>query len=351
MRKLLASFILTLVFFFSVLFPAQSKSLSLIWPVEGKLGVKFGEKYQAEEGEKTHLGIDILAPEGREIKSPAEGEVSFAGQVAGRLAVTINIEGYKVSLSPLDEVSVLKGEKVEVGKVIGKLAAEGDYSSSEPHLHFSLRDSAGKYLDPLPFLTPSTEEEQPQEQPQPQLQEQPVSKEVEANPEFDGEMVGNPSLKQLPDQVGANQPQRGIQARDDSVLQPVLTWQRASRMLLAKESSILHHRRSKEKFGAANLKKEVKSFRLASRAGLKNISKFSLDSFNQHQPQGLAELTQLSTGIIQNPPVKSGDGKTNSNFDNLLLLSWSFLVLPLIYLLFCLAGKGNSNLWFNLAEA
>ncbi len=350
MKKFLASFVLTLVFFFSVLFPAQSESFNLSWPLEGELGVKFGEKYRVGGEEKTHFGIDILASEGTEIKSPVNGEVSFAGQVAGRLAVTISFEGYKVSLSPLQEILVSKGEKVKAGKAIGKLAAEGDYSSSEPHLHLSLRDPSGKYLDPLTFLPPLKTKEQTQEEPQLQLQEQPVNNEVVTNPERGGELVGNPTLNQLSDQAGASQPEKDIQTKSSPALQPAPTWQKTSQMSLAKESSILQREKPVESFKTVNLKKEARPFRSSPGAKPKNKDKPSLTGFYQHQPIGLTELTQRSTGIIPGQPAQLENGNTNLNLGNLVLLSWAFFVLPLTYFLFCLAGKGNSNLCFSLAE-
>ncbi len=337
MRKLVASFGLNLVFFFSVLFPAQSESLSLVWPVEGRLGLKFGEKYQAGGEEKTHLGVDILAAEGSEIKSPVDGEVSFAGQVAGRLAVTIGIEGYKVSLSPLQEILVLKGEKVGAGKVIGKLAAEGDYSSTEPHLHLSLRDPSGKYLDPLPFFLPLTEKEQFQEHSQPQIQEQPVSNQIVVNLEFVPEIVEVPNINQVPDQAEVNQLPKGIQ-EGSSALKPGLKRPLDSQLLLGQESLPIQAMVKLRSFKRANLKNDLSSFCSKPGAGIKNKHFFSVHRETQLQLHGLTELAQFSSLTNQAPLVKSKDN-ISFNLDNFLSLGQSFLLLFLVYFLFCLAER------------
>lgn len=344
MKKILVSLFLALAFFFSLLFPAQSETLSLSWPVEGQLGVKFGEKYQAQDGEKTHLGVDILVPEGTEIKSPATGEVSFAGQVAGRLAVTLIVEGYKVSLSPLQEISVFRGDKVEAGQAVGKLAAEGDYSLSQPHLHLSLRDSTGQYLDPLPFLPPLKAEEQPQTQPQ----EQPVSNEVGVTPESGGEPVENSILNQSPAQNEANQLQRETQTRNFA-WQPGLTSQKVSQMWSLEDKSVLQKRGLEGKLEAEGLKREVKSLSSITVVEPKKENLLSFNRINQSQPKSLSELTELSVWRQQRPNAQLNKDGVAFNLSGLLLLGWSFLVLPFIYFLLFQSEEGYLKFRFRLA--
>ena len=110
-----------------------------------------------------HRGVDLQAQGGTEVSAPAGGLVSFAGAVpadgGGTCgAVTIELaDGLRVSLLPLDEVFVRAGDALEPGEVVGTLAAAGDDSVAEPHVHLSLRQGDA-YLDPSGMLPePETE--------------------------------------------------------------------------------------------------------------------------------------------------------------------------------------------------
>ena len=110
-----------------------------------------------------HRGVDLQAQGGTEVSAPAGGLVSFAGAVpadgGGTCgAVTIELaDGLRVSLLPLDEVFVRVGDALEPGEVVGTLAAAGDDSVAEPHVHLSLRQGDA-YLDPSGMLPePETE--------------------------------------------------------------------------------------------------------------------------------------------------------------------------------------------------
>lgn len=127
-------------------------------PVEGcEIVTAFGAVYSG----KTHRGVDLAAPTGAEVSTPAVGRVTFAGRVpadgGGTCgAVTVEIaDGLRVSLLPLEEVFVSTGEDLSAGEVVGTIAAAGDDSHAMPHLHLGLR-RGDTYLDPtglLPVVT------------------------------------------------------------------------------------------------------------------------------------------------------------------------------------------------------
>lgn len=104
-----------------------------------------------------HCGVDLAAVAGAEVFSPEGGRVVFAGQVpadgGGTCgAVTIAFGGdLRVSLMPLAEVFVSEGGDVGQGECIGTLAASGDGSTAEPHLHVGLR-RGDLYIDPTGFI-------------------------------------------------------------------------------------------------------------------------------------------------------------------------------------------------------
>ena len=63
-----------------------------------------------------HRGIDVSGSYGEPVRAPASGTVSYAGVVPGSgRTVTIQHEGYAVSLTHLGEISVSKGMTVVEG--------------------------------------------------------------------------------------------------------------------------------------------------------------------------------------------------------------------------------------------
>jgi hypothetical protein len=85
-------------------------------------------------------GIDYATQPLSPAHAAADGEVIFAGPVAGTLHVTVrHADGLRTSYSFLASVSVRVGQTVRAGDVIG-LTIEV--------FHFGVRDPAGTYLDP-----------------------------------------------------------------------------------------------------------------------------------------------------------------------------------------------------------
>jgi murein DD-endopeptidase MepM/ murein hydrolase activator NlpD len=94
-----------------------------------------------------HRGIDVHAPVGTPVATPAAGTVTFAGRVAGSAWVSVAVApGVVVTVGPLLAVAVAAGHRVAALAPAGRLAAgHGDA------VHLSLRVDGG-YVDPLPWL-------------------------------------------------------------------------------------------------------------------------------------------------------------------------------------------------------
>ena len=88
---------------------------------------------------------------------PAAGTVSFVGVVpsSGR-TVTIQTDGYAVSLTHLGETTIAKGATVAEGDAVGVAGQSGDAEWPTPYVHLGIRVSRQRdgYVDPATLLPP-----------------------------------------------------------------------------------------------------------------------------------------------------------------------------------------------------
>lgn len=122
------------------------------WPVEGVISSGFGIRLSPfANQEEFHKGVDIMAPVGSPVRSPAPGLVIFAGQdVEGGLAVMVDHGGgYVTSFSHIQDLTVKYGQKVERGRILGEVSQ--DPRSTGPHLHYEVR-LRGAPVDPRGYL-------------------------------------------------------------------------------------------------------------------------------------------------------------------------------------------------------
>lgn len=103
-----------------------------------------------------HRGVDLAVSIERDIRSPADGVVSFSGVVVNREVLSINHgAGYVSSFEPVEsELEV--GDAVSAGQVIATLGVyqDGDtHCVGQPCLHWGVR-MHGEYINPLLMLGP-----------------------------------------------------------------------------------------------------------------------------------------------------------------------------------------------------
>ncbi|MCX7900641.1 MAG: M23 family metallopeptidase, partial [Methylocystis sp.] len=100
---------------------------------------------------------DVALAAGTTVEAPAAGTVTFVGRVPSAhggtvVACTIEIrDGSLVTLMPLTDVVVARGDPVAAGDTIGSLSASGDPSSPVDHVHVGMRRGE-LYVDPTPLL-------------------------------------------------------------------------------------------------------------------------------------------------------------------------------------------------------
>jgi hypothetical protein len=109
---------------------------------------------------RMHDGWDLPRPYGSPVHAAQSGTVTFAGWSEGYgnlIIVTLpralkGINGYNVKTvryGHLSKILIREGQYVHQGQLIGKVGSTG--ISTGPHLHFELRDSSGRPVNPKNF--------------------------------------------------------------------------------------------------------------------------------------------------------------------------------------------------------
>lgn len=144
--------------------PVLGIACAATWPLgspRDSLILGYQEAYSFQGEDCVHRGVDLPGGVGSAVKAPCSGTVVFAGEVPANhadggsqdgptmTAVSIGLEdGCRLTLMPLQELALSQGDPVEEGCLVGTLAASGDRSSSQSHLHMGLKRD-GRYCDPL----------------------------------------------------------------------------------------------------------------------------------------------------------------------------------------------------------
>jgi murein DD-endopeptidase MepM/ murein hydrolase activator NlpD len=128
--------------------PPGAELGSWSWPVSGAHAL--ARPYVAPAGPygAGHRGIDIRAAAGAPVLAPADGVVHFAGVVVDRPVLSIEHAGGVLSSFEPVQTTLVAGDRVTRGQVIGTLLP-GHCES--PCLHLGAR-VGGEYLNPLLFL-------------------------------------------------------------------------------------------------------------------------------------------------------------------------------------------------------
>ncbi|MFI9243248.1 murein hydrolase activator EnvC family protein [Streptomyces sp. NPDC053086] len=124
------------------------------WPVGLRPPVLRGWEPPVTAYGPGHRGVDLSAPAGSPVRAVAPGRVLFAGRVAGRGVVSVELDGtdLRTTYEPV-RASVRKGAEVRAGDVVGVVEPAGSHCGTATCVHWGLlRDTT--YLDPLSLLPP-----------------------------------------------------------------------------------------------------------------------------------------------------------------------------------------------------
>lgn len=135
--------------------PEPAPTGGRMWPVGAEPRVLRGWEPPASDYGPGHRGVDLAAPPGAPVRAAGAGRVSFAGEVAGRGVVSIELSGtgeppLRTTYVPV-RAQVSRGDRVAVGAVVGRLQPGAHCPSS--CLHWGLL-RGDRYLDPLTLLPP-----------------------------------------------------------------------------------------------------------------------------------------------------------------------------------------------------
>ncbi|NGO11206.1 M23 family metallopeptidase [Streptomyces sp. HC44] len=126
------------------------------WPVGVRPRVTRDWDPPATAYGRGHRGVDLAAPPGTPVLAVAPGRISFAGRVAGRGVVSVELDGtgdppLRTTYEPV-RATAKKGKKVAPGDVVGVVEPSGSHCTPSC-VHWGLRQ-ADTYLDPLSLLPP-----------------------------------------------------------------------------------------------------------------------------------------------------------------------------------------------------
>lgn len=116
-------------------------------PVQGVITSYFGEP----RWHGPHKGLDIAAPIGTPVRTPASGVVIEASY-RGAYGLTVWIDhgnGYQTRYAHMASVGVEIGQRINAGQVVGAVGVTG--ATTGPHLHYEVRLN-GIALDPVNYL-------------------------------------------------------------------------------------------------------------------------------------------------------------------------------------------------------
>jgi len=123
----------------------------LDWPVEGRILYEYGPQ---RDGNTTIFrdGIGIAAERGAPVGTIGRGSVVFAGaRTSGQTVIIDHGGGYYSVYTRLQSLTVLEGQDVEKGQMIGRVGGEAD----EPHIELQIYEpgSGGpRAVDPVRWL-------------------------------------------------------------------------------------------------------------------------------------------------------------------------------------------------------
>ncbi|MBQ8550743.1 MAG: M23 family metallopeptidase [Clostridia bacterium] len=136
---------------------SSKASVSFTMPINGNVGKGFSDsnlQYSKTYGDmRLHLGVDLQAKEGTEVKAAAGGTVTDIkdDSLWGKTVVIDHGYGIVVHYCGLKNITTQKGEKLSAGTKIGEVGTVPCECEDHSHIHVAVVKD-GKYISPLELL-------------------------------------------------------------------------------------------------------------------------------------------------------------------------------------------------------
>lgn len=138
--------------------PRTDFTQAFIWPVIGRVsGVYGSQRILNGKPKNPHFGVDIAAPTGTAVRTPADGVVSLAHDdmfYSGGTLIVDHGHGLSTVFMHLHKIVVREGQRVKQGDVIAQVGATGRVTG--PHLHWGMNWFDTR-LDPSLLVPPMPE--------------------------------------------------------------------------------------------------------------------------------------------------------------------------------------------------
>ena len=128
------------------------------WPVKGRIsGVYGSQRILNGEPRRPHFGIDIAAPAGTKVVSPADGVITLVHPdmfFSGGTMIVDHGHGLSSAFLHLSRILVDKGERVAQGQIIAEVGSTGRSTGAHLDWRINLFD---RRLDPSLLVGPMPE--------------------------------------------------------------------------------------------------------------------------------------------------------------------------------------------------
>jgi murein DD-endopeptidase MepM/ murein hydrolase activator NlpD len=134
----------------------KTDMLPSIWPVDGRLQSSFGHRSDPFSGHGAfHAGVDISATRQTQVRATADGVVDSAEWAGnyGKLVIVDHGNGFQTYYAHLSAFSVVPGQFIRRGQVVGRAGATG--RATAVHLHYEVRRH-GIPINPHRYLRTQT---------------------------------------------------------------------------------------------------------------------------------------------------------------------------------------------------